>query len=379
MRSWQGWLVLGVVAAVGTLGCGASEPPSTGAGTGGASSSTGSGGSITVLPDGGSGGSGSGGAPGSGGEPADAVSPTDSAPDGGGSGGSSAADPGTEGDGDFTIAAPFMADPEMTNKPGVMRGQLVQWTMATSKTFADGTRKVAVYIPAGYKSGTETPFMVAQDGVNPQNGGSFGLDDLQPLLNNMIAEGKVPSMVGIFVDPASQRSVEYDTPSDKYYQFVETELIPEVLMRVKAMANIDLNLTKDPEGRGAFGGSSGGSCAFTMGWFHPESYRRILTLSGSFTPLKRTPPDFPNGAADYYMKAIPMTMPNKPLRVFLEAGSMDLGGWKAANDAMAKALAAAKYHYRYVAATGATHEDVRARRQYLPAAMEWLWRGYKKP
>jgi hypothetical protein len=106
-----------------------------------------------------------------------------------------------------------------------------------------------------------------------------------------------------------------------------------------------------------------------------------LTLSGSFTPLQRRPPDFPMGAADYYMKSIPMTTPAKPLRVFLEAGSNDIGGWKAANDGMAKALAAAKYHYRYVAATGASHEDNGARRQYLPAAMEWLWRGYpiKKP
>jgi hypothetical protein len=43
---------------------------------------------------------------------------------------------------------------------------------------------------------------------------------------------------------------------------------------------------------------------------------------------------------------------------------------------MGKALAAKGYHYQYVQAQGATHEDDGARRQYLPSAMLWLWRGY---
>ena len=277
-------------------------------------------------------------------------------------------DPGIEGDGTFPISSPFMTAPEMTDHAGIAKGQIIQFTMASNTTFNDGGRKVAVYIPANYVSGTEVPFMVAQDGVNPQNGGSFGLDDLRPLMDNMIAAGTIPMMAGIFVDPGSQRSTEYDTASDKYYQFVETELMPAVLAQVQ-MKNIMLNLTKDPRGRGTFGGSSGGAAAFTMGWFHPESYTRILTISGTFLSLQQP------GAGAYSMTLIPGTAA-KPLRVFLEAGSNDMGGWRAANDATAKALMAKGYHYRYVTAAGAGHEDDGARRQYLPAAMEWLWRGY---
>jgi enterochelin esterase-like enzyme len=279
----------------------------------------------------------------------------------------------------FTITAPFMAAPEVSNHPGVAQGKIVQFNMANSTTFGDGSRKVAVYVPAGYVSATEVPFVVAQDGVNPQNGGSFGLDDLRPIMDNMIADGRLPMMAGIFVDPAGMRSVEYDTVSDKYYQFVETELLPQAITQVQTQLHLTLNLTKDPEGRSAFGGSSGGAAAFTMGWFHPESYRRILTLSGSFTRLQ-TSMQYPNGAADYHNHLI-ADVPAKPLRVFLEAGSNDIPGWKAANDAMATVLGAQKYHYRYVAAQGASHEDNGARRQYLPDAMLWLWRGYpiKKP
>ncbi len=296
---------------------------------------------------------------------------------GGGAGsGGAVADPGTEGDGIIALSQPFKAAPEMSDQAGVAKGQIVSFTLANSKTFADGSRKVAVYLPARYASNTELPFMVAQDGVNPQGGGSFGLDDLRPLLDNMIADGRLPMMAGIFVDPGAQRSVEYDTVSDKYYQFVESELLPAVALQVSTKTGSTLNLTKDPQGRGAFGGSSGGSAAFTMGWFHPEAYTRLLTISGSFVALQKSSA-YPDGGADYFMHLIPESAA-RPLRVFLEAGSNDLanGRWRAANDSTAQALAAKSYHYRYVQAQGAGHEDDAARRAYLPAAMQWLWRGY---
>jgi enterochelin esterase family protein len=219
--------------------------------------------------------------------------------------------------------------------------------------------------------------MVAQDGV-----GFSG--DVRPLLDNMIADGRLPAMAVVFADPAGDRSGEYDTPSDKYYQFVETELLPQAIAQAMMQANLVLNLTKNPEGRGTYGGSSGGAAAFTMGWFHPESYRRILTISGSFVALKTTSA-FPHGCADYFMTGVPDTVPNttppKPLRVFIEAGSNDLLSptWRNANDSMGMALAAKGYHYRYVQAQGAYHEDAGARHQYLPDAMLWLWRGYTKP
>ncbi|HEY2728310.1 MAG TPA: alpha/beta hydrolase-fold protein [Polyangia bacterium] len=371
--SLLGLLAIGVLSLAAVTGCGSGRTTPGGTATGGAgvggvggggAGTTGGAGTVTA----GAGGEMVDSGPDVGAAGAGVSDASDSMPVTGDGGGFT--DPGVEGDGTFPISSPFMTAPEMTDHAGIAKGQIIQFTMASNTTFNDGGRKVAVYIPASYVSGTEVPFMVAQDGVNPQNGGSFGLDDLRPLMDNMIAAGTIPAMAGIFVDPGNQRGVEYDTASDKYYQFVETELLPLVLTQVQ-MKNITLNLTKDPQGRGAFGGSSGGAAAFTMGWFHPESYTRILTISGSFVNLQ-TP-----GAGAYPKTLIPSS-PVKPLRVFLAAGSNDLGGgqWRTANDATAMALMAKGYHYRYVTAAGAGHEDDGARRQYLPAAMEWLWRGY---
>ncbi|HEX3853283.1 MAG TPA: alpha/beta hydrolase-fold protein [Polyangiaceae bacterium] len=392
--SWQRWLALSALSTAGLVACGSSATPSNGVGgSGGSSATSGS----TTLPMGGapaggaiqeaggapvvaagSGGSAETGGPSGGAFGSAGSSGASGASGASGSGGMAATDPGTDGDGIVMIAAPFKAAPEMTDAPGVAKGQTIQFQMGNSTTFGDGGRAAAVYLPAGYTSGTEIPFMVAQDGL-----GFSG--DVRPMLDNMIADGRLPAMAFVFADPAGNRSVEYDTASDKYYKFVETELLPAAIAQAMMKANVVLNLTKNPEGRGTYGGSSGGAAAFTMGWFHPESYRRILTISGSFVNLQRTPPDYPNGCADYYMTEVPNSVPNvtpnKPLRVFIEAGSNDLNSptWRNANDSMGKAFAAKGYHYRYVEAQGAVHEDEGARHQYLPDAMLWLWRGYTKP
>ena len=67
-----------------------------------------------------------------------------------------------------------------------------------------------------------------------------------------------------------------------------------------------VTFTKDPDGRATMGGSSGGACAFTMAWFHPELYRRVLTYSGTYvnqqSPLN---PESPHGAWEYHEHLIP--------------------------------------------------------------------------
>jgi len=198
------------------LTTGSTTAAATTSGSGGAAGSTGSGASGSSATGFGTGTAGNGNATGGQGGGSDAGAGDDaaSAVDGvsdDGAPGTMLGDAGSEGDGIIMIARPFTAAPEMSDKAGVAKGQIIRFTMPNSKTFADGTRAVAVYLPAGYVSGTEVPFMVAQDGVAPQSGGSFGLDDLRPLMDNLIAAGKLPAMAGVFVDPASMRGVEYDT------------------------------------------------------------------------------------------------------------------------------------------------------------------------
>ena len=235
-----------------------------------------------------------------------------------------------------------------------------------------------MYVPKQYVAGTAIPFIIAQDG------GGY-VRTLIPALDTLIHEGRVPVMAAILIDSGggdaqgSQRGLEYDTVAAVYAHFVETEVLP------RAAREAGVQFTTDPDGRATMGGSSGGSCAFTMAWFRPDLYRRVLTYSGTYvnqqSPLN---PESPHGAWEYHEHLIPQSEA-KPLRVWLEVSENDNGSkrdeaslhnWVLANQRMAAALKAKGYHYRYVFAKAAGHTDGKVTRQTLPEALEWLWQGY---
>jgi S-formylglutathione hydrolase FrmB len=150
-----------------------------------------------------------------------------------------------------------------------------------------------------------------------------------------------------------------------------------------------VKLTKDPNGRATMGGSSGGSCALIMAWYHPDLYRRVLTYSGTYVNQQWPPdPRTPHGAWEFHEHLIPDSKP-KPIRIWMEVGDRDnfnpnamhdnMHDWVVANENMAKALAAKGYHYQFVFARNAGHTDRTVKQQTLPEALEYLWNGYPIP
>ena len=296
----------------------------------------------------------------------------------------SVTDPGTEGDGDVTIGPEYTNAPELTVKPGVPKGAIHDFVMssADSKIYpglkGPYERKVQVYVPEQYVTGKPAPFIVVQDGPGYTK-------RITPVLDNLINEHRLPVMIAIMISSGggdgkgSERGLEYDTVSDQYATFIETEVLPKIA------ADYGVTFTKDPEGRAAMGGSSGAACAFTMAWFRPDLYRRILSYSGTF--VNQQSPENPkslHGAWEYHEHLIPQNPP-KPLRIWMEVGENDNGfdkseetyhNWVLANQRMAAALKAKGYHYRYEFAKAAKHVDGRVVAQTLPEALLWLWRGY---
>ncbi|HTC83160.1 MAG TPA: alpha/beta hydrolase-fold protein [Rhizomicrobium sp.] len=241
-------------------------------------------------------------------------------------------------------------------------------------------RHVYVYIPKQYVPGTPAPFMVVQDGHSYIN-------RLAPVLDTMIAQHRVPAMIIVAPDSGgsdaqgSERGLEYDTLSDRYSNWVEQELLPAVAQKY------GVTFTSDPEGRATMGGSSGAICAWTMAWFHPERYHKVLSYSGTFVnQASPQDPKTPHGGWEYHASLIPKTA-KKPIRIWMEVGEKDLHfddaentwhNWPLANNRMAAALKKKGYDYRYVFAMDAHHVDNRVVRQTLPAALEWLWRDYPR-
>jgi iron(III)-enterobactin esterase len=312
--------------------------------------------------------------------------------------------PPVDADGDFLIGPDYVRAPELTPVAGVPKGTVQRITMNSMESkFYPGitrvppgesadyrpadpltapvypkpfTRTVTVYIPAQYVPGTEMPVIVTADGPDGA---------LPVVLDNLIAQHRVPPMVAVMIQngggdgQGSERGLEYDTVSGKYGDFVEAEVLPLV------QEIFHLKITKDPEGRATMGGSSGGAVAFTMAWYHPELYHRVITFSGTYV-YQQSPanPETPHGAWGYHETLIPQS-PAKPLRIWLQVGDRDNLGradgfhdWVEANNHMAAVLKAKGYHYQYLFCLNAGHTDRNVKAQTLPEALEWVWQGYPR-
>lgn len=263
----------------------------------------------------------------------------------------------------------YAVHPDSLPRSDVPKGKLTQQPPWKSKICADTTRDWWVYVPAQYKDDTPACVMVFQDGA--------GYSKYVPtVFDNLIAQGDMPVTVGIFLNPGvgpndrRDRSLEYDTLSDRYARFLLEEILPEVEKTVK--------LRHDPESRAIAGASSGGICAWTVAWERPEEFRKVLSWVGSFTDIA-SGKSLREGGHNYEALIRKTKKVAKPIRVFLQDGSNDLdnehGNWPLANQQMARALAFAGYDYKFVYGQG--FHSGKHGQAILPDSLRWLWRGYK--
>ncbi len=197
------------------------------------------------------------------------------------------------------------------------------------------------------------------------------------VFDNLIHRHEMPVTIGVFIDPGifraelpaklgwdpkpENRSVEYDTLSDAYAEFLLTEIL--------ATVQHGYVITDDPDRRAICGMSSGAICAFTVAWERPDQFRRVLSYLGSFADIR---------GGHRYPDLIRQTA-KKPLRVFLQAATRDVNwdaadlNWFSANLMMAAALAERGYDFRLVLGDGG--HDANHGGAILPDALRWLWRA----
>jgi iron(III)-enterobactin esterase len=317
--------------------------------------------------------------------------------------------PPLEEDGNFVVGPEYKTAPERKAVEGLPQGKVKQFAIDSKETKLfnpgiarkvfgkvdpqnpktlivethpiDYKRQITVYVPSQYVPGTEAPFLVTHDGPSGKPG-----TDLPRILDNLIAQKRIPPIVLIQIANGGgdaqghERGKEYDTMSGVYADYIEAEVLPRV------EKNCDVKLTHDPDGRAAMGSSSGGSAALIMAWYRPNLYHRVLTTSGTFVNQQWPfDSDTPGGAWDFHEKLIPNS-PKKPLRIFMAVGDRDLlnpnvmrdnmHDWVEANNRMAKVLKDKGYPYQYLFCRNAGHGVGNAQAQFLPHAIEWVWKGY---
>jgi enterochelin esterase family protein len=272
-----------------------------------------------------------------------------------------------------TLSLPEMPEPglgpDSKPKDGVPQGTLATHVWKDSKVFPGTIREYHVYTPAQYDAAKPCAVMVFQDGhayLKPD-----GDIRATTVFDNLIAEGAIPPVIGIFINPghlgeelpkdpwkASNRSVEYDTLSDAYARLLLDEILPEVA-KTK-------NLGTDPEQRAICGMSSGGICAWTVAWQRPDAFHKVVSHIGSFTNIR---------GGDAYPGII-RKAEKKPIRAFFQEGIRDLdnphGSWPLGNLQMQAALKFKDYDFRYVWGHG--EHDGKHGGAIFPETLRWLWR-----
>ncbi|HEY6454006.1 MAG TPA: alpha/beta hydrolase-fold protein [Steroidobacteraceae bacterium] len=271
------------------------------------------------------------------------------------------------------------------------------------------TRSISVYVPRQLTPGGRSPFMVVGDG------GHYDAI-IFTVLDNLIHEQKLPPMIAITIQAGgqdaqgSERGREYDSVSGAYAEFIEREVLPLVERKT------GVRLTHDPDARATMGASSSGAAAFTMAWFHPELYHRVLAYSPTMVnqqwphssalrggaweyhspwagpkdgpPLNAHGGDAPTPSTLTLGSPLIANSAPKPLRVWFEVGDRDLWypnnlddgmhDWVLASENMAKALAAKGYAYQFIFSRNAGHVDRPTLLQTLGAALQWVWSGYPR-
>jgi enterochelin esterase family protein len=306
-----------------------------------------------------------------------------SAVGGGGAGGSGSLtmgtqmDPGTEGDGTFDQPPPYDLPPEsmgpINNAPkGVVTGPFVHTQTGTYEGWGQWKFTWYLYVPSQYQAGKAAALMVFNDGYH-----YVGIDDLSDsrfnapqVFDNLIHEGAMPTTIAVFIFPGKpngekvgggdpDRSTQYDVPSGEYGKFLRDEFLP---------ANVlgKYDIVTDADGWAIGGHSSGGIASIIAGWYHPDRWHKMLTAS----------PSFPNKGGKFPNEF--NTAPAKPLRIYHLAGTQDIGSFKSENDKAAMILGELGYHYRYRPGQD-VHYPPKAAMADFPAALRWLWRGYKTP
>lgn len=202
-------------------------------------------------------------------------------------------------------------EPYIKEQAGVPHGKLAK--LKIKSTILNEERDYAVYTQAGY-SAKDQPYnlLLLFDGEVWGN----GVNNLVPtptILDNLVAQRKIPPTVLVLVNAGSQRARDLSC-SQNFADFLSKELLPKIRSSYR--------VTADPKHVVVGGSSLGGLASACAGLMHPEAFGNILSLSGSYWYI----PGWEELGGALYLGNSGWVMqqylqsPKLPLRFYIEVG-----------------------------------------------------------
>lgn len=247
---------------------------------------------------------------------------------------------------------------------------LIDGVLEQSAIYPGTVHTFQVYIPDQYNSKKEAALYVGLDGV---------LCRAPQVMDSLIAAGKMPCTIGVFLQPGVirddegtvlryNRCYEFDSTTDLFARFLETEVLPAV-EKMKTPRGKAIRLSRLPQDRMIFGLSSGGIAAFNAAWHRPDLFGKVFTGVGTFVAMR--------GGND--LQALVRKTEPQPLRIFIQDGSNDawnplFGHWYEGNQMLASALEFAGYDVQMDWSDGG--HNVTRSTEIFAQVMEWMWRDW---
>ena len=209
--------------------------------------------------------------------------------------------------------------PWADRRPNVPEGKVEKHRFTSAILHND--RDISVYTPTGYtREGKAYPMAVLFD-----ESAYLTLVPTPVILDNLIAERKIPPMVAVLIANPNQETRSKELPCNRdFSNALQSELIPWVHERY--------HVTRDPSETVIGGSSYGGLAAACAGLWHSETFGKILSQSGSYwwAPY-RDPADAahrdetqePTWVARQFLNSSKL-----PLQFYMDAGTFenDIGG-----------------------------------------------------
>ena len=247
---------------------------------------------------------------------------------------------------------------------------MIEGTLEKSSIYPGTVHAFQVYVPDQYNGKRPAALYVGLDGV---------LCNAPEVMDSLIAAGKMPCTIGVFLQPGVikdakgtvlryNRCYEFDSTTDLFARFIETELLP-VVEQMTTGKGKPIRLSSRPQDRMIFGLSSGGIAAFNAAWHRPDLFGKVFTGVGTFVAMR--------GGND--LQALVRKTEPLPLRIFIQDGSNDawnplFGHWYEGNQLLASALQFAGYDVQ--CDWSDSGHNVKRATEVFPQAMEWMWRDW---
>jgi len=160
----------------------------------------------------------------------------------------------------------------VAKNPSAPAGRLEEREIQSAILTSEPHRGITIYTPAGYEArGAPLGYVIFMDA--PDFLGSS--DAASTILDNLIAEKRIPPLIAVFIHHNSPASASADLDNHKVFaDFLGAELVPWLRRGWR--------VTTDPSHVIVCGASRGGLGAAYVAYRHPELFGNVLAESGAF-------------------------------------------------------------------------------------------------